>query len=129
MINAGNDDRESDWPSGPLVKSGRSLRRGPQATDHSPSVRLLSMPKSYSRSLLRRAIDVTDLSDRAFARRVLNVDERTVRRWLAAERRVPGAVIAISQAIVDHPVIARALARAVVRVRNMALRKGEAPHS
>lgn len=84
------------------------------------------MPKTYSRSLLRRAIDVTEFSDRAFARRVLNVDERTVRRWLASERRVPGAVMAISQAIVDHPVIARAMARAVVRIRHTTVRKGAA---
>lgn len=88
------------------------------------SLRLSAMPKSYSRSVLRRAIDVTDFSDRAFARRVLNVDERTVRRWLASERRVPGAVIAISQAIIDHPVIARAMARAVLRIRDTTVRKG-----
>jgi hypothetical protein len=75
------------------------------------------MPRSHS-SLLRRAIDASEFSDRAFARRVLNVDERTLRRWLASQRRVPGTVMAVSKAIVDHPVIARAMVRAVVRLKS-----------
>lgn len=80
------------------------------------------MPKVDSRSLLRRAIDATDFSDRAFARCVLDVDERTIRRWLAGERRVPGTVRIVSQAILNHPVIARAMARAVETLRHRSIR-------
>ena len=75
------------------------------------------MLKSKGCSVLRRAINATEFSDRAFARQVLNVNERTVRRWLASERAIPGTVIAVCQAIVDHPVIARALARSVGRLK------------
>ena len=106
-------DCEEPLALGPLVEN---------VSVHLP-FRVLPMAKSDSCSLLRRAIDATDFSDRAFARRVLNVDERTLRRWLACERRVPGPVIAVSQTIVDHPVIARAMARAVVRLTNKCSRR------
>lgn len=65
---------------------------------------------------LKRAIASTGLSDRAFAAQLLDVDERTVRYWLAEDRSVPGPVRVISQAILDHPVIARALERACAKL-------------
>jgi hypothetical protein len=48
---------------------------------------------------------------------VLLVDERTVRYWLAEDRRVPGPVRVICQAILDHPVLARALERAASKLK------------
>jgi hypothetical protein len=44
--------------------------------------------------LLRRAIERSGLSARAFAREVLLRDERTVRRWLAGDSPIPEAVLA-----------------------------------
>lgn len=71
------------------------------------------MPRKLSDvERLKRAIESTGLTDRAFAAQLLDVDERTVRYWLAEARAVPGPVRVISQAILDHPVIARALERA-----------------
>jgi hypothetical protein len=65
---------------------------------------------------LRRAIESTGMSDRAFAANVLDVDERTVRYWLAEDRGVPGPVRVVCQAILDHPVVARALERACAKL-------------
>ena len=41
---------------------------------------------------LRRAIEVSGLSARRFAREILIRDERTVRRWLAGDSPLPEAV-------------------------------------
>jgi hypothetical protein len=43
--------------------------------------------------LLRKAIERSGLSARAFARDVLLRDERTVRRWLAGDSPIPEPVI------------------------------------
>jgi hypothetical protein len=72
--------------------------------------------------MLRKAIDTTGLSDRQFGMTVLLVDERTVRYWLAGDRSVPGPVRVIARAIIDHPVVGRALARAAARLREQSPR-------
>jgi hypothetical protein len=41
---------------------------------------------------LRRAIELSGLSDRRFAKEVLVRDERTIRRWLAGDRPISKAV-------------------------------------
>jgi DNA-binding transcriptional regulator YiaG len=66
--------------------------------------------------LLREAIEATGLSHRTFAATLLLVDERTVRYWLAEAREIPGPVRVICRAIIDHPVVARALARAAEKL-------------
>jgi DNA-binding transcriptional regulator YiaG len=58
---------------------------------------------------LRDAIAASGLSARSFAA-LLEVDERTVRRWLAGEREVPGPVAVIARAIVRDPRVVAALA-------------------
>jgi hypothetical protein len=61
--------------------------------------------------LLRVAIGASGLSARKFAA-LLQVDERTVRYWLADEREVPGPVIVIARAILRDPRIVHELALA-----------------
>lgn len=61
--------------------------------------------------LLRDAIAASGLSARGFAA-LLDVDERTVRRWLAGERSVPGTVGVVCRAVIADPRIAHALATA-----------------
>src|SRR5690242_19696417 len=76
------------------------------------------MPKnSDARQLLRKAIDLTGLTDRQFARTRLLVNERTLRYWLAGGSRIPGAVRILCRAMVDHPVARRELARATTKVQ------------
>lgn len=58
---------------------------------------------------LRAAIRLSGLSARAFAAFV-EVDERTVRRWLAGDRDVPGPVLVICRAILRDPSVVAALA-------------------
>jgi ribosome-binding protein aMBF1 (putative translation factor) len=41
---------------------------------------------------LRKAIELSGLSDRQFAQKVLVRDERTIRRWIAGDRPIPQAV-------------------------------------
>lgn len=41
---------------------------------------------------LKRAIELSGLSDRRFAKEVLIRDERTIRRWIAGDRAIPQAV-------------------------------------
>lgn len=50
------------------------------------------MPDLTGIELLRRAIDRSGLSARAFARDVLWRDERTVRRWLSGDSPIPSVV-------------------------------------
>ena len=57
------------------------------------------------------------MADREFAMTVLLLDERTVRYWLAGDRDVPGRVRVICRAIIDHPVVDRALERACTKLR------------
>lgn len=58
---------------------------------------------------LRQAIAASGLSARAFAG-FLEVDERTVRRWIADEREVPGPVRVICAAIIRDPSVVALLA-------------------
>lgn len=59
--------------------------------------------------MLRDAIAASGLSARSFAA-LMSVDERTVRRWLAEDREVPGAVWVISRAIIRNPALVAELA-------------------
>lgn len=65
---------------------------------HSPALALVAPPTGDDLSgmtdieLLKQAIDASGLSDRRFAVEVLIRDERTVRRWLAAESPIPKVV-------------------------------------
>ena len=54
-------------------------------------------------ALLERAIDLSGLSARGFALKLLGVDERTVRYWLAEDRGIPGPVRVICKAIIAEP--------------------------
>lgn len=67
------------------------------------------MTLSARSSLLRDAIAVSGLSARSFAA-FLEVDERTVRRWLGDEREMPGPVAVICKAILREPGIMARLA-------------------
>ena len=58
---------------------------------------------------LRQAIAASGLSARSFAA-LLEVDERTVRYWLALEREIPGPVLVICRAIIRDPRIVASLA-------------------
>lgn len=58
---------------------------------------------------LKKAIAATGLSDRAFAA-LIDVDERTVRRWLADDREIPGTVRVVCRAILRDPSIIALLA-------------------
>lgn len=60
--------------------------------------------------LLRSAIDASGLSARRFAAEVLAVDERTVRRWMAGDRDMPGPAVQLCRVVVDDPTIAEWLA-------------------
>lgn len=62
-----------------------------------------------SRETLSQAIAASGLSARAFAG-FLEVDERTVRKWLAEDRRVPGPVLVICRAILRDPRVIAVLA-------------------
>ena len=69
------------------------------------------------RKLLRKAIDMTGLTNRAFAKTRVFVRERTLRYWVAGEARIPGAVLVICRAMVDDPAAARALERAAKKLQ------------
>ncbi len=58
--------------------------------------------QAEARELLKQALQVTHLSARAFAN-VLVVDERTIRRWLAADRPMPGPVIQLCRLLTANP--------------------------
>jgi len=53
--------------------------------------------------LLERAIEASGLSARRFAVRVLDVDERTVRRWEGNERAIPGPVLQLCRLVIENP--------------------------
>jgi len=55
-------------------------------------------------ALLRHAIGASGLSARAFAG-LIEVDERTVRYWLAEERHIPGPVRVLCRAILRNPAL------------------------
>lgn len=63
-----------------------------------------------ARDLLRQALQRTGLSARAFSH-VLSVDERTVRRWIAADRPMPGPVIQLCRLLIANPELVARLVR------------------
>ena len=65
--------------------------------------------------LLRSAIEASGLAARRFAVEVLDVDERTVRRWLAGERELAGPVRVICRAIIADPSVAEILRTAAAQ--------------
>jgi DNA-binding transcriptional regulator YiaG len=60
--------------------------------------------------LLAAAIEASGLSARRFAVEVLDVDERTVRRWLAGERELQGTVRLVCRLVLLRPDMATTLA-------------------
>lgn len=61
-----------------------------------------NMTRDEQRELLRRAIARSGLSARRFARDQLDVDERTVRYWLAGDRELSGPARIICQRILNQ---------------------------
>lgn len=59
--------------------------------------------------LLAAAIEASGLSARRFAVEVLDVDERTVRRWLAGDRALQGTVRLVCRLVLLRPDIAATL--------------------
>ena len=59
--------------------------------------------------LLRAAIEASGLSARRFAVDVLAVDERTVRRWLAGDRGMPGPAVQLCRLVVANSDVVEAL--------------------
>ena len=70
--------------------------------------------------LLRAAIDAAGLSARRFSVEVLDVDERTVRRWIAGDRELHATVRVLCAAIVDDPPLAARLAATLSELRSRA---------
>lgn len=60
------------------------------------------------RDLIHAAMESTGLSARALSR-VLDVDERTVRRWLAGDRPMPGPARQLCRALATEPSLTLAL--------------------
>lgn len=79
------------------------------------------LAKRTPSQILEAALLASGYSARSFARHVLDVDERTVRRWLAGES-FGGTPLVVCVAIIDRPRLARVLARAVDALR---LARGE----
>jgi DNA-binding transcriptional regulator YiaG len=67
-----------------------------------------SRPPPSPPDLLRAAIDATTGSARAFAG-LIGSDERTVRRWLAEERAIPGPVCTLCRLVIAKPHLVRLL--------------------
>jgi DNA-binding transcriptional regulator YiaG len=57
---------------------------------------------------LRDAIAATTESARAFAG-LIGSDERTVRRWLAGDREIPGPVLTLCRLLIARPRLIRLL--------------------
>ena len=57
---------------------------------------------------LRAALAALELTQGGFAR-LVRVDARTVRRWVAGDREIPGPVIAIVEWLTERPAIRREL--------------------
>ena len=62
-------------------------------------------------ALVETAIAAAKMSARSFARKVLDVDERTVRRYLSGDIEPLGPTRAICLAVIERPSIARHLAK------------------
>lgn len=67
-------------------------------------------PPKTPLAILEAAIAASGFSARAFARKVLDVDERTVRRWLSGET-FGGTPLVVCLAIIEKPSIARVMAK------------------
>lgn len=69
--------------------------------------------------LLNAAIDASGMSSRKFARDVLDVDERTVRRWKAGEylEGFRGTPRILCAAIVKRPFLAKLFAKCLAEYR------------
>ena len=90
----------------PKVSAGRKTKgREPRRVP-------VALEPAEPADLLKRAIALTPdpdgvdpcISDRQFAIQVLGNNERTLRRYLARRRKIPGAVLAIARAIVEAKV-------------------------
>jgi DNA-binding transcriptional regulator YiaG len=55
-------------------------------------------------------MEATGLSARSLAR-VLDVDERTVRRWLAGDREIPGPALQLLRLLTAKPKLVAVLTR------------------
>lgn len=66
-------------------------------------------PMPSNPDLLRAAIEASGLSARRFAVDVLAVDERTVRRWLAGDRDMPGPAVQLCRLVVANSDVVEAL--------------------
>lgn len=60
------------------------------------------------RDLIHAAMESTGLSARALSR-VLDCDERTIRRWLAGDRAMPGPARQLCRALATDPSLVLAL--------------------
>lgn len=67
-------------------------------------------PMPSNPDLLRAAIEASGLSARRFAVEVLGVDERTVRRWIAGDREMPGPAVQLCRLVVADPDLVSSLA-------------------
>lgn len=63
---------------------------------------IIQMTKAEQRELLNRAIEKSGLSNRRFAVDELDVDERTLRRWIAGQRALPGPAKKVCQRILGQ---------------------------
>lgn len=70
--------------------------------------RRTQLPRVEGEAELREAIEATTGSARAFAG-LIGSDERTVRRWLAGDRAIPGPVLALCRLLIARPKLARLL--------------------
>lgn len=61
------------------------------------------MTNNQRRDLLASAIENSGLSARVFAELVLDVDERTVRRWQAGDRDIPFCVCLVCADLLEDP--------------------------
>lgn len=66
-----------------------------------------TLAKMTTRQILETAIEVSGFSNRAFTRHVLNVHERTGRRWNSGESPFEGTPLALCLAIIERPALAQ----------------------
>lgn len=66
--------------------------------------------------IAKLAIKVSGFSAQAFARKVLDVDDRTVRRWLSGET-FGGTPLVICLAVIRRPELAKELADVLVEFK------------
>lgn len=95
---------------------------------------MTSIAMGSNPALLRSAIEASGLSARRFAVKVLAVDERTVRRWLAGDRDMPGPAVQLCRLVLAAPDVVSSLAPERVEVardhappRSVAARSNSCP--